>query len=260
MKDITSKIDSNLQIGENYYQLVLRTGWSSFHSGQFVMVKIPTNEVFLRRPFSISEGIDKDSISIIYKKVGPGTDHLSTMQTGDNLNVLGPLGNGFKPLPHPGGAAHLRGAQAVMVAGGFGIAPFVGLAKEFADKGIKASLFYGGRTKEDILLIDRFKEMGVSVNISTEDGSLGERGIVTELLLKDTSNLLKNSEIFCCGPHGLTEAVINIAKEHNVPAQVSFETYMGCGIGVCLGCAVKTKDGYKRACKEGPVFDIKELA
>jgi dihydroorotate dehydrogenase electron transfer subunit len=215
------------------------------------MLQVPDSVVFLRRPFSICRKVDSDTIELFYKKVGQGTGRLSELSQGEKIQVLGPLGKGFT-LP--------KGVKkALFVAGGFGIAPFVEFAKVLNKKGVKAALFYGGRGLEDIQFIDEFKDLGVDVYITTEDGTLGAKGLITELLLKELSNYPKDSMIFCCGPSGMTESVIDLAKKNEIPAQVSYETYMGCGIGVCLGCAVKTTEGYKRACTEGPVFDIKEI-
>lgn len=248
LKDVAARILYNSKVSENYFRIGLGTGWSAFQAGQFVMVRVPDNVTFIRRPFSISQQIE-GGIELLYKKVGLGTGKISSLQEGDNLWVMGPLGKGFSTSKR----------EAIIVAGGFGIAPFIEMVKVLAAQGRKATLFYGGREMEDILLLDEFKAGGVTCHISTEDGSLGHKGYITELLSKHIDKPLKNSTIYCCGPRGLTHAVIKLANKHDIPAEVSLETYMGCGIGVCLGCIVKTKAGYKRACKDGPVFNVDEL-
>jgi len=250
-KDRDAIIEYNNQIGSGYFSLGLKAGWSTFDPGQFVMLQIPDHVVLVRRPFSIARKKGHDGIELIYKVVGPGTRHLSELNEGTSVRVMGPLGRGFQ-IP--------KGLKkAVIVAGGFGIAPFLEMVPEFKKRGVETHLYYGGRVLEDILFLDEFEGQGVTCHISTEDGSLGTKGIVTEPLLKDISNYSKNSMIFCCGPKGLLHAVLKISREHQVEAEVSYETYMGCGIGVCLGCVVKTADGYKRACKDGPVFSSSEL-
>ena len=250
-KDRDAIIETNKQIGNDYYCLALKTGWSDYDPGQFVMVQVPDHVVLVRRPFSIARKKGNDGIELVYKVVGPGTRHLSEVKEGTSIRVMGPLGRGFQI---PKGIKKI-----VIVAGGFGIAPFLEMLPLLQERGIETHLYYGGRIREDILFLDEFENHGVTCHISTEDGSLGAQGMVTEPLLKDISNYSKNSMIFCCGPKGLLDAVLSISKEYQVPAEVSYETYMGCGIGVCLGCVVKTKDGYKRACKDGPVFHSSEL-
>lgn len=251
MKDVAAEVIYNKQVSRSYYQLALRTGWGRFQPGQFVMILVPDKAVFVRRPFSISRSIDNGTIEVCYKTVGVGTRRIACLEPGQRLPLLGPLGNGFD-IP--------KGSKsAVIVAGGFGIAPFVEMTKRLASKKIETTLFYGGKVMEDILFIDQFEGLGVKCHIATEDGSLGYKGKVTELLLESQSNLLKNSIVYCCGPKGLIAAMVDISRKKSLRAQMSYETYMGCGIGVCLGCAVPTKDGYKRACTEGPVFSVDDL-
>ena len=249
-KDVRAEVVYNAQISSNYYRLGLKTGWGRYEAGQFVMVRIPSDELVVRRPFSISRGVEKDTIEIVYKVIGRGTAILRELSEGESIDVLGPLGNSFK-IP--------KVDRLILVAGGFGVAPFMGVLKKLKKSCRELRLYYGGGGLEDILFLEEFDEAGIDCHITTEDGSLGHKGLVTELLLKDIAKTPKNSVIFGCGPKGLLDRLIGISREHRIPAELSYETYMGCGIGICLGCAVKTKEGYKRACKDGPVFNASEL-
>lgn len=275
MKDVRAKVLYNDQIKGEYFRIGLECGWdtaatefgSCFDPGQFVMVKVPAEKAFVRRPFSIARAEGKGGIQLIYKVVGEGTVALSSLKEGDSVDVLGPLGRGFS-VPE-------KLSHAIIVAGGFGIAPFVGLTAILSYKSIMTDIYYGGKMADDIFLLEELREKGASCSISTEDGSLGHKGLVTELLERDIDNLLINNKIleykntrqgeykgktiYCCGPKGLSDAVASIAKKRRLPAQISYEAYMACGFGVCLGCVVKTKGGWKRACKDGPVFDVDEL-
>lgn len=252
IKDSNAEVLYQKKIGKDYSLIGLKTGWAAYVPGQFVMVRVPDESVYLRRPFGILRSVGGDGIELFYKIIGRGTNRLSMLREGERLQVMGPLGNGFT-IP--------QGLQrGVVIVGGYGIAPVMGLVDELMAKKAEVWLYYGGRSRADIQFLDHFKKDGIKFHITTEDGSLGTKGMITELLLKDISNISKNSQIYCCGPKGLISAVAAIARDNNLPAQISYETYMGCGIGVCLGCAVKTKEGYVRACKEGPVFDVDSLA
>lgn len=251
LTDVQALVLHNKQISKKYYMLGLKTGWSDFTAGQFVMIKIPDVTVFLRRPFSICRKLDNGEIEICYKVVGKGTEKLKSVKAGQVLSVLGPQGNGFKVSKDI--------ERLIIVAGGFGIAPFVKLEEQVSQMGIKCDLYVGGKSLEDILFLDYFNEKGVNLHITTEDGSIGEKGYVTKLVERDISKYPKNSLILCCGPKGLNETLLNLSVKYDITAQISYETYMACGIGVCQGCVVETKDGYKRACKDGPVFESSVL-
>lgn len=248
-KDVKAQVLYNTQLSKNYFRLGLKTGWQKFIPGQFVMIRVPDENVLIRRPFSISRGAEfGGGVEIVYKVVGRGTGSLKKLVECESVSLLGPLGRGFDVPKFV--------KKIAVVAGGFGIAPFMGMLSGLKKR---ATIYYGGCGMEDVLFLEEFEEHGIKVHVSTDDGTLGYKGLVTEILLKDIDNYLKDSVILCCGPNGLLEAVAEIAKGKNIPAQLSYEAYMGCGIGVCLGCAVKTRDGYKRACKEGPVFDVEEI-
>ena len=238
----------------NYYLLTLYSEHIAAHArpGQFVNVKVSDDlEPLLRRPISVHQvDREKASFKLLYEIVGPGTNVLAMRKRGEELNILGPLGSGFD----------LNKGTAMLVAGGMGVAPLTFLANEAARTVKDLHILIGSKIKSFVLLEDHFRSLGAHVHIATEDGSLGEKGLITALLQKLLST--HNSPlttIYTCGPKAMLKEVSRIAKERNVPCQVSTEAYMACGIGACKGCAVETAGGYKMACKDGPVFNAEEL-
>jgi dihydroorotate dehydrogenase electron transfer subunit len=222
-------------------------------AGQFLDIRVNhTDKPLLRRPLSIhsAKGI---KVSVIYEVIGPGTQALSLRAPGELLDVIGPLGNGFEYLRIAKKSPRQR---VVLVAGGIGVAPLVLLAEKL--KLSKPLVLVGATTKRKLLCEKEFKNLGCSVKISTDDGSLGFKGRVTDLL---KVNLAQGgfSNIFACGPEPMLKSIARIADEENLNSQLSLETHMACGIGACLGCVITTKSGYRRVCKDGPVFSGKEL-
>lgn len=229
--------------------------------GQFVTLKIPDqHEPLLRRPFSIHrlrrENGQVTGIEILYRVVGGFTRQLAAKQAGETIDLLGPLGRGFTVTPD--------GGKPVLVAGGIGVAPMLFLADALHAAGhdmAAGHLFLGGRTDGDILCISDFEPLGLPITVTTEDGSAGRPGIVTEALKAWLADH-RPDVMFACGPHGLLHTVSDIAAAHRIDCEVSIETVMACGLGVCMGCAVKTKDkseGYRHVCRDGPVFDATVL-
>lgn len=229
--------------------------------GQFVMLKVDgRNDPLLRRPFSIHQVITENGkrvgLELLYKVLGPVTGQLSHMEAGQVINLVAPLGQGFD-LPKNGGPV-------ILVAGGIGVAPMVFLASWLLENGVapaRCQVLLGGRAREDVLCADRFEAMGMAVQISTDDGSLGQRGRVTELV-KAAMAEEKPAMIYACGPHPMLKALADMADVGDVPCQLSMETLMACGICACMGCAVEKKDDktrYKHVCKNGPVFEAREL-
>lgn len=225
---------------------------SEARAGQFVMIKAGTSaEPPLRRPFSIlSVDPAASSFRLFIKAIGPGTRALAALAVGEVAQCLGPLGRPFTP-PGPG-------EEALLVAGGYGIAPF----RLFAEGlGGRAQVFYGGRTRADLQLRELFDPLGVKLHPATEDGSLGVRGRVTAPLLAHLEAREGPVRLYACGPDAMLHAVARLAQERGLPAEVSLDPWMGCGIGTCLGCVVFTQDAseakprYRCACTEGPVFD-----
>ena len=198
-------------------------------------------------------------IEILYEVVGKGTEILSTKKTGDFIDVLGPLGNGFTLPPF---TIH-HSPFTILIAGGIGVAPLVFLAEELAKKKIKTIVLIGAKTKKLILCEKIFKELATKVNIATDDGSRGYKGFVSELfeeVLRDT-RYDSRFTIYACGPHPMLQCIAKISKEQKIECQVSLEEKMACGIGACLGCIVKVKGKarHKLACKDGPVFDASQI-
>jgi len=250
-----SKIISNLKVKNNYYKLVLNAPLIAKNAlpGQFVEVKVSNNcEPLLRRPFSIHQA-SSAKIEILYEVVGPGTEILSKRKAGGNLNIIGPLGNGFDLKsglrPH---------ASGILVAGGMGVAPILFLAAKLAKQ--KPIVLIGGKTKDRILCEKEFKNLGCGVKIATDDGSRGFKGYVSSLLEKELkTHNSRSTTIYACGPRPMLKEVSRVAKKFNIPAQISLEEHMACGIGACLGCVVNTRQGYKRVCQEGPVFEAAQI-
>lgn len=226
--------------------------------GQFTMVRVRHPHLLLRRPYSFC-GVDlaQGRFSLLVKVVGEGTRALAELPLGDTVDCLGPLGTSFR-LPR-------AGARPLMVAGGVGIAPFLGFCQTLADRGLRGEIVLGGRRAEDLYLKADFERLGITVRAATEDGSVGQRGLVTDLLAERLEEDPGPYEIYSCGPTGMLQRVAQIARERRIPHQVSIERRMGCGMGCCLGCVVfteregETRGEYRRTCTEGPVFDAEEI-
>ena len=233
--------------------------------GQFMMLKVSDDSSpLLRRPFSVYKSYpdnhpDKKKrgcLFIYYKEVGKGTQKMTTLQEGQKLNLIGPLGKGFilPPLPSP--------ANIILIGGGVGIVSLYPIAE--AIKGKKLFVFIGGKTQDDILCVEDFKKFNSKIFVATENGSLGFRGTVVDLFLSQRKIFSKDEKyyLYSCGPVTMLKALAGIAKSRNFNCQVSLETRMGCGFGACWGCVVKTNHPqipYQRVCKEGPVFPLKDI-
>jgi dihydroorotate dehydrogenase electron transfer subunit len=224
--------------------------------GQFLHLLIPRlNEAVLRRPFSIYQA-DESGVAVIYATVGKGTASMNFLKVGDEVDIIGPLGFGF-PEPE-------EDRLPLLVAGGYGNAALYLQAKNSEQKGVA---FFGGRSAIDILCVEEFKALGWEVCIATDDGSLGTKGFVTQALQNWLNeNPAEPVEIFACGPNAMLKAVgdMFVATEH--PCWLSMDRNMACGVGACLTCVIKLKDaetaeGWKwgRCCKDGPVFNAKEI-
>jgi dihydroorotate dehydrogenase electron transfer subunit len=226
--------------------------------GQYVMIKAGLSaEPPLRRPFSIlSVDPARETVTLFVKAIGPGSRGLCAMAKGDEAQCLGPLGRPFTPPP--------PGAEALLVAGGYGVAPLRFLAG-LLPRGGRARLFYGGRTAADLVLLDRLAGPGLTVVPATEDGSLGERGRVTVPLEAHLDAAPGPVRLYACGPDAMMHAVARLAAARSLEAEVSLDAWMGCGVGTCLGCVVRVQGPsevrwrYRCACTEGPVFDSARL-
>ncbi|MEW6075582.1 MAG: dihydroorotate dehydrogenase electron transfer subunit [Candidatus Omnitrophota bacterium] len=246
----------NKPLGKNYFRLACNAAKIACDAaaGQFVSVKINNaHEPFLRRPFGIHKA-EGGRIEILYEVVGEGTRLLSGRKPGSLLDVLGPLGNGYDYR-----YALIRRKTPVLVAGGMGVAPLLFLAEKLSQSSPRVVL--GAKSKNQVLCEKEFKKIGCSVTIATDDGSRGFKGRATDLLrrLLSTASARESIVIYACGPRPMLADVSRVSRKYGIVAQVSLEEHMACGIGACLGCVVKTKGGYKRVCKEGPVFNSEEI-
>ena len=268
MKQLVAKIVENKKIAQEFYKMRIELSYlgKSSKPGQFVEVRCSDeNGPLLRRPFGIHR-ISKNGIEILYEVVGKGTELLSKKRPGDIIDIIGPLGNGFTLSRPPA----LGSRPPVLIAGGIGVAPLLALAEKIGAKRKGSYIIIGAKDARGVLCEKQFSDLGCFVMVSTEDGSRGHKGYATDIL----KHLLKvincqSSGIYACGPRPMLKAVANIARLLNIPCQVSMEERMACGVGVCLGCPVKVKPvpgprspvpEYKMVCKDGPVFDAKEIA
>lgn len=250
MKYITDfVIERREQLGDQYFSLVLRHPGQlpPIAAGQFVEVEVKhCREVLLRRPISIHDVDEqRNTLSLLVQVVGKGTSQLSTLHEGEEVNLVYPLGHGFE----------LEGSHPLLVGGGAGIAPLFYLAKCYNRNGVGPTILLGGRTRDLIPVREAFESYG-EVLYATEDGSLGEKGLVTQHpRFTDCYD-----HICTCGPTPMMKAVGRYALEKGIGCEVSLENMMACGIGACLCCVTDTVEGHKCVCKEGPVFDVTKLA
>lgn len=231
--------------------------------GQFVHIKCSKeNYPLLRRPLSIHR-IDKEKgdISILFQVIGEGTKLIANKSIGDDLDIMGPIGNGFNILP--------ESKKIMIIGGGIGVAPLLTLCEESIKQGKEARVLIGALKKELIIGEESFKFLGAKVEVATDDGSYCHKGLVTDLLERAVQEGWLADQIFACGPKPMLKKICEITSKSNINYQVSMEEKMACGIGACLGCVckVKTKDKsgtqvkyeYKRVCIDGPVFAGNEV-
>ena len=231
----TEKVYENVQIANGVFRLTIK-GKFAGKPGQFYMLKALNREPLLGRPISIHH-LDEEKVVFLYQLVGEGTEILSKLKVDDEIEITGPLGNGFD-------IDKITGKVAV-VAGGIGTAPMFYVAESL--KNCKIDLYAGFR--DEAYTLEQFESYVENINVSTESGRVGYKGYVTELLKPELYDM-----VLCCGPEIMMEKVVKMCREKNVPIYVSMEKHMACGVGACLVCTCKTKHGNKRTCKEGPVF------
>ena len=231
---------------------------SACRPGHFFHIKIPCLNIFFRRAFSVASADPQArTVEIIMKVFGRGSTVLAELRKGESVGILGPLGVPFTPPP--------KSETAIMVAGGVGFPPLLNLAGTMiAGKHDprKIEFFYGGRTSADIVERTRLRKLGVKLHPVTEDGSFGEKGLVTQAVERFVAgNPGRKYRVYGCGPEGMLKATDQLARKLGLPGQISMEAPMPCGIGVCLGCVVPlTSGGHARVCHDGPVFEIGEVA
>ncbi len=239
MKQQTFEIKSNEQIAKNVYRMQLGGDTTGILPGQFVNIRVQGQ--FLRRPISvcnIADGI----LTIIYKVVGVGTEAMSHLPVGTQLDVLTVLGNGYD--------LSKAGDEPLLVGGGVGVPPMYMLARQLREAGKAVRVILGFNTKDEVFYEEEFRALGCDVTVTTVDGSHGVKGFVTNALDG------KQSYYYTCGPLPMINALLQAAGTNG---EVSMEERMGCGFGACMGCTIQTTQGPKRVCKEGPVFPAGEL-
>ena len=238
MQECEYKILENKMIAKEVFLMKLDGDCSEFTApGQFCEIKIPGK--YLRRPISVCD-VSENTLTLIYKVLGEGTEELSCMEEGEYLSILTGLGNGYSVEDAP--------KNPVLCGGGVGVPPLYYLCKKLVEAGKHPYVALGFRSKEDVFFEEEFRTLGVPVNVATEDGSQGQKGFVTALLGNHNYAMV-------CGPEPMLRAV----HEKVEGGQFSFEERMGCGFGACMGCSRKMKSGMKRICKDGPVFAWEEI-
>ena len=241
MEKVLFSIVSNKKLTENVYEMKLQGDVSAITApGQFVEIKI--DDCFLRRPISVCD-TDGDTLTIIYKTVGKGTDKMSAFLPGKTLDILTGLGNGYDLT--------VSGGKPLLVGGGVGVPPLYKLSKQLIAQGKKPQVVLGFNTKDEIFYENEFKAIGADVYVATADGSNGTKGFVTDVIKN-----LDYSYFYACGPMPMFKAMEKVVS---TSGQYSFEARMGCGFGACMGCSIMTANGSKRVCKEGPVFKREEV-
>lgn len=241
MKQGFYKIRSNERIADQVYRMVLQGDITAITTpGQFVNIALDGK--YLRRPISVSDWAQNE-MTLIYKTVGEGTKQMSTFLPGKELDLLIGLGNGFDLEP--------SGDHPLIVGGGIGTAPLLGLCKRLAMQGKKPTVVLGFNTSDEVFAVKEFESYGAKVILATADGSAGVRGFVTDAMAG-----LAYTYFYACGPMPMFRAMEKVVQGDG---QYSFEERMGCGFGACMGCTCQTKNGYKRICKEGPVLKREEV-
>ena len=253
----TAKVHKNDKIAPEHFRLTLRSPKIAKEAipGQFVMVRCgASTDPLLRRPISFNRiNKKKGTIDLLFRVIGKGTKMLAGLEAGSEIDLVGPLGNGFEEFAVK--------KNAVLIGGGAGIAPLLALAESIISKDVKAYALIGGNNKVNVLTKKDFADLGCKVLVSTDDGSAGKKGRVTDLLLDLLKGLsLYSTQVFACGPRPMIKTLTEIAAQFKVPVQVSLEEWMACGIGACFGCTVKTRKGNKKVCSDGPVFNIEDIA
>ena len=240
MKQSIFTITKNTALTENVYLMELKGDTEGIRCGQFVNIKL--DGLFLRRPISVCD-CEGELLTIIYKVVGKGTEKMSRLQIGDELDLLTELGNGYNTMK--------SGARPLLLGGGVGVPPLYLLCKKLISEGKKPIVILGFNTASEVFYENEFKALGADVTVCTADGTYGVKGFVT-----DAMSGIEYSYFFTCGPEPMLKAV---HKATVTSGQLSFEERMGCGFGACMGCSCKTITGYKRICKEGPVMRKEEV-
>ncbi|HEB12505.1 MAG TPA: dihydroorotate dehydrogenase electron transfer subunit [Actinobacteria bacterium] len=253
MYQTISRVVDKQEVAEDIYKLTLYAPQVARNArpGQFVHLQCGENQSYiLRRPFSVHQVIGVDAFDILVRVVGEGTKWLAARRPKDSIDLIGPLGNGYQ--------VDQELKRAMIVAGGMGVAPLIFLASKLAEHKVKVYTVMGAANRNQLLDFMDLKRLTRKMAVSTDDGSQGHRGLVTDVLAEEIGEA-DPEVVFACGPRAMLKAVADIAGRFGVSCQVSLEAYMACGVGACLGCVVEAKDSYLKVCADGPVFDTKEL-
>ncbi len=241
MKQVLYTVRSNKPIARDVYEMVLVGDTAAITaSGQFINILV--DGFYLRRPISVCD-VDDETVTLIYKVVGGGTEAMSRLVAGDTVDALTGLGNGFNTAK--------SGDKPLLIGGGVGVPPMFNLCKRLLAEGKHPTVVLGFNSRPDVFYEDEFKALGVDVLVATADGSYGIRGFVTDAMVD-----VDYTYFYTCGPEPMFRAIDKVAK---TSGQYSFEERMGCGFGACMGCSCKTLTGNKRICKEGPVMEKEEI-
>jgi len=239
MKQGVFTIKENTKLAEGVWEMLLSGKPGEIKPGQFIDIRLP--EKFLRRPISVHDA-GPDFVTIIYKVLGHGTEQMTALPAGTELDVLTELGNGYD--------LSNAGDKPLLIGGGIGAAPMYLTAKKLIEAGTVPTVLLGFNSSADAYSIEEIKALGCEVRVATADGSIGTRGFVTDIIPDDYSYF------YCCGRTAMLKSVYAAVKGNG---EFSMEERMGCGFGACMGCTVKTANGYKRVCKDGPVFTKEEI-
>ena len=246
-----AQVRTQKRLAEGVYRLELSAPEHARHAlpGQFVQVQVKSPSVFLRRPLGLAEAdTESGSVALIYREVGKGTAALAALRPGEQVNLLGPLGQGFcMDVQHP-----------LLVGGGMGLSPLLCYARHLRRHGAQPEVLMGGRSAAELFWQDLFAPYAAAIHLTTDDGSLGRQGFVTALLPELLARGGYDS-VAACGPEIMMRGVAAIAREQGLPCEVSLERRMGCGLGACLSCAIDTASGRRKVCKDGPVFPAEEV-
>ncbi len=241
MKEILLTVDKNERIARDIWRMELTGDVSGItRPGQFVNIALPG--FYLRRPISVCDYTD-DRLTLIYKAVGQGTEYMTSLRPGTEIDLLSGLGNGFD--------TSVNWQKPLLVGGGVGAPPMYKLAKQLISEGKQPHILLGFASAEDVFLADEFAALGLEVTVTTVDGTAGIKGFVTTAMPD-----IDFDGIYACGPIPMLKALCEATDK---PAQLSFEERMACGFGACMGCSRMTKNGAKRICKDGPVMDREEI-
>ncbi len=235
-------ITENAQIAKSTWRMAITGDTANItRPGQFVQLQVPG--FYLRRPISVCD-FDQNSLTLIYKVIGHGTEAMTRMKPGDEADLLTGLGNGYT----------VKHCKPLLIGGGCGVPPLYKLCKVLIAQGMTPQVVLGFNSEDEVFLEDEFKTLGAAVTVTTVDGSCGEQGFATQ-----AAEPLAFDYVYACGPDAMLKAVYTLCQAHGVSAQFSLEERMACGFGACMGCTIHTNSGAKRVCADGPIFEKEEL-